>query len=306
MTTPYLLADLRQDEGLRLHAYPDPLSGGEPFTIGYGHTGPGIHLGLTWTLVQAEAALVADVGTVFDGLDAHLSWWRTLDDVRQDVICNMAFNLGVGKLLGFKNTLAMIRTGDYAGAASNMLLSAWARQVGARARRLSVQMRTGVHAGNSGPGPTPQPRPAALPAPAVSADPAPVEALPEPSVALTPEAADPSLIDPVPIPPKWRGLVTMARDRIGAWIGGGGTIGGLMAAAHIHLSTADVILLCGLGVLILLAVLYWGHRKEDHGHALLVAARNAPPVGQPALPTADQIAQALQILSSLSGPAAQP
>lgn len=304
MTTPYLLADLRQDEGLRLHAYPDPLSGGEPWTIGYGHTGPDVFPGCIWDDRWAEVALAKDIKVATDALDTHLAWWRTLDDVRQDVIANMAFNLGVGKLLGFKNTLAMIRTGDYAGAASNMLLSAWARQVGSRARRLSVQMRTGLHAGSTAPAAPPRAVALSRPLP-VSADPAPVEALPEPSVALAPETPDPSLIDPVPIPPKWRGLVTMARDRIGAWIGGGGTIGGLMAAAHIHLSTADIILLCGLGVLILLAVLYWGHRKEDHGHALLVAARNAPPVGQTG-PTADQIAQALQILSSLSGPAAQP
>ena len=33
-------------EGCRLRAYPDPASGGAPWTIGYGHTGPQVKPGL--------------------------------------------------------------------------------------------------------------------------------------------------------------------------------------------------------------------------------------------------------------------
>src|SRR5579863_9367251 len=98
MTTANLLADLRRDEGLRLHAYPDPLSGGAPWTIGYGHTGPEVRAGLVWTLAEAEAALASDVARTLRALDTHLAWWRDLDATRQDAIANMAFNLGVGKL----------------------------------------------------------------------------------------------------------------------------------------------------------------------------------------------------------------
>ena len=46
-------------EGLRLTAYPDPASGGDPWTIGYGATGPGIIRGTRWTLEQADADLAA-------------------------------------------------------------------------------------------------------------------------------------------------------------------------------------------------------------------------------------------------------
>lgn len=144
MTTANLLPDLRGDEGLRLHAYPDPLSGGEPWTIGYGST-KGVKAGDVWTLDQAEAALVADVATAERALDAHLPWWRSIDDVRQDVLVNMSFNMGINGLLGFHNTLALIKAGNYKAASDNMLISAWARQVGARAQRLAEQMRTGVH-----------------------------------------------------------------------------------------------------------------------------------------------------------------
>lgn len=148
MITEALLADLRRDEGLRLRAYPDPLTGGSPWTIGYGHTGLDVHPGLVWTVDQAEAALRADVAKAERLLDAYAPWWRGLAPARQDVLLNMTFNLGWGDgqhgLSSFKRTLSKIRRGDYAGAAANMLASLWARQVGARADRLAEMMRTGA------------------------------------------------------------------------------------------------------------------------------------------------------------------
>jgi len=146
---PILVSDLKRDEGLRLKAYPDPLSGGPPWTIGYGHTGPEVHKGLVWTQEQAETALLADIEEHNSKLAAALPWVERLDPARRRVLQNMAFNLGVGTpggtkgLLGFKNTLAMIERGEYARAADAMLKSLWASQVGQRAVRLSKTMRTG-------------------------------------------------------------------------------------------------------------------------------------------------------------------
>lgn len=146
MTTANLIPDLQRDEGKRLQAYPDPLSHAEPYTIGYGHTGPEVHLGLVWTDQQALDALNADIARAERALDAALPWWRALDDVRQDVLTNMTFNLGIGRLEGFHNTLGFIRAGEWQAAHDGMLESAWARQVGARAQRLARQMLTGEHA----------------------------------------------------------------------------------------------------------------------------------------------------------------
>ncbi|MGA0604846.1 glycoside hydrolase family protein [Phenylobacterium sp. VNQ135] len=146
---PQLVADLKRDEGLRLEAYPDPLSGAEPWTIGYGHTGPEVHRGLIWTEAQAEAALLADIIKHNAELAAHLPWVDRLDPARLRVLQNMAFNLGVGLpggkkgLLGFKNTLGMIERGEYERAADAMLKSLWAKQVKGRAVRLAETMRTG-------------------------------------------------------------------------------------------------------------------------------------------------------------------
>lgn len=146
---PQLVADLKRDEGLRLHAYPDPLTGSHPWTIGYGHTGPEVKPGLVWTETQAEAALIRDIEEHNAKLLAALPWVADLDPVRQRVLFNMAFNLGVGVpggskgLLGFRNTLGMIERGEYDRAADGMLASLWAKQVKGRATRLAEQMRAG-------------------------------------------------------------------------------------------------------------------------------------------------------------------
>ena len=69
--------------------------------------------------------------------------YNNLDEVRQSVLLNMCFNLGIKGLLEFKNTLAFIGTGDWERAANNMLASKWAKQVGMRAIELSEMMRKG-------------------------------------------------------------------------------------------------------------------------------------------------------------------
>ena len=152
MTTPFLARDLRRDEGLRLRAYADPLTGAEPWTIGYGHTGPEVHEGLAWTPAQAETALIADIARACEQLDAHIPWWRRLDDARQDVLANLCFNVGWLDPAGshglgtFHHALAAIQAGRWRAAHDQLLDSAWAREVGARARRLATQMLTGARA----------------------------------------------------------------------------------------------------------------------------------------------------------------
>ena len=150
MTTPFLAQNLRRDEGLRLRAYPDPLSGAEPWTIGYGHTGGDVGPGLVWSPAQAETALIADIARACERLDDKAPWWRGLDDVRQDVLANMVFNMGWLNPAGthglgtFHAALAAIRAGQWQAAHDGLLDSAWAREVGDRARRLSAQLLTGV------------------------------------------------------------------------------------------------------------------------------------------------------------------
>lgn len=134
------VAQLKIDEGFRSNAYPDPLTGGSPWTIGYGHTGLGIRPGLIWNQAQAEAQLVADVEHACADLDRCFPWWQRLDDVRASVLINMAFNLGIDGLAGFKATLNAIKNGQWEAAAAGMMGSLWAKQVGDRAKRLADLM----------------------------------------------------------------------------------------------------------------------------------------------------------------------
>jgi lysozyme len=134
---PELLASVRLGEGLRLKAYPDPLTGGSPFTIGYGHTAPDIGPKVCCTAERAELWLRADLADAFTALDDRLPWWRGLPLEAQRVLAEMAFNLGIGGLLGFHRFLAELEAGRFQSAAADMLHSLWASQVGARAKRLS-------------------------------------------------------------------------------------------------------------------------------------------------------------------------
>jgi lysozyme len=118
------------------------LSGGEPWTIGYGHTG-GVKKGDKITNAQAEELLIKDIEKHEKELLKKLPWIVLLDDARKGVLINMAFNLGVQGLLGFKRTLKAVELGNYVDASNYMMESKWAKQVKGRAVRLSHQMLTG-------------------------------------------------------------------------------------------------------------------------------------------------------------------
>ena len=144
MPTPFLAQDIEAEEGRRNQAYPDPLTGGEPWTVGVGFTGPEIGPKTYMTDAQIDAEMIRRLGALEDNLDRSLPWWRSLDPVRQDVFCQMGWQMGVSGLLQFKVTLSEIKAGDYATAALGMLQSTWAKQTPARAHRLAEQMKTGV------------------------------------------------------------------------------------------------------------------------------------------------------------------
>lgn len=127
---------LRLHEGERLKPY--------RCTAGKLTIGVGRNLEDRGITAQESAMLLAnDIAREEAELMRALPWVGQLDDVRQRVLLDMSFNLGLAGLLGFKNTLAAIQAGDYQRGATMMLDSKWARQVGGRAERLSRMMATG-------------------------------------------------------------------------------------------------------------------------------------------------------------------
>lgn len=71
-------------------------------------------------------------------------WWPALDEVRREVIVMLTYNIGLQKLLKFRNMLAAIKAGDYETAADELQDSLWFRQVKSRGPRLVNQLRTGI------------------------------------------------------------------------------------------------------------------------------------------------------------------
>ena len=136
-----LIKQLRIDEGVEYRPYLDTVG---ILTVGVGHNLKAKPLPDGWTYPltdeQVDDLLADDLEAVFDGLDNERPWWRKLDDDRQRVLANMAFNLGINGLLGFKNTLAAVSQGRYSAAGAGMAASKWATQVGDRADRLVETM----------------------------------------------------------------------------------------------------------------------------------------------------------------------
>lgn len=84
-----------------------------------------------------------DIALSRQELTMKLPWFVGLDPVRQAVLIDMHFNMGWPVLSQFTNTLEYIRKGEHEKAASAMLQSKWASQVGNRAKRLAKMMQWG-------------------------------------------------------------------------------------------------------------------------------------------------------------------
>ena len=135
-----LAQQLRRDEGTKPSAYQDHLGF---WTIGVGRLidarkGGGLRPD------EIEYLLANDIKDRARALLAALPWFGALDDARQGVLLNMAFQLGTAGLLAFKNTLEQVRLGHYKTASVMMLQSKWATQTPERAARLAKQMETGT------------------------------------------------------------------------------------------------------------------------------------------------------------------
>lgn len=141
-----LKARLKLEEGEVLHAYQDSLGW---WTIGVGHLIDGRKRGGIPPNIS-DALLEWDLTHVEGLLDPAISWWRQLDDVRQQVVMDLTFNMGwapnaPGGFDDFHNTLAALQGGRWADAAAGLRKSLWYRQVGSRrAEPLCVAVETGA------------------------------------------------------------------------------------------------------------------------------------------------------------------
>lgn len=130
-------AELTRDEGLRLKPYVDT-TGNVTIGVGRNLTANGI------SMAEAKILLSGDMQQAISDCAQALEWWPTLDDVRQRVLANLCFNMGLPTLLTFTTFLTLVGQTKYNAAADDLLQTKWAGQVGQRAVRLAAVLRTGM------------------------------------------------------------------------------------------------------------------------------------------------------------------
>jgi len=116
---------IRSKEGLSLRAYPDPGTGGAPWTIGYGHTGPEVHPGMVITREEADNLLRQDAERVSAQVQNMVTAPLTQNEF--DALVCFVYNVGISNFA--KSTmLRKLNQQDYDGAANEF--DRWTRAAG--------------------------------------------------------------------------------------------------------------------------------------------------------------------------------
>lgn len=128
-TSPAGYALLKEFESCKLTAYPDPKTGGAPWTCGWGATGPGIERGTVWTQSQADQRLVSDVAYREDLVRQAVK--VPLTQGQFDAMVSIVFNVGPGSaqkdgIIRLKSgqpstLLRKLNTGEYTEAGQEFL-----------------------------------------------------------------------------------------------------------------------------------------------------------------------------------------
>jgi lysozyme len=134
--TQFVINLIKKHEGKSLKPYKDTEG---KLTIGYGRNLDDVGI----SEVEAQEMLLTDALAAERAAVRLFKVYPELSITRQAVLINMMYNLGYNKLSGFKKMIAAVESKDYSKAASEMLNSKWAKQVGARAVELAEMMRGG-------------------------------------------------------------------------------------------------------------------------------------------------------------------
>lgn len=135
-TTTPLERLLVKHEGYSKTVYEDSV--GIP-TIGVGHN---LRNGLSQRAVHF--ILEEDIDNATQDCFKHFPLFNTLDTVRQDMLIEMCFNMGIVTLLTFKNSLSSLFEKNWEAAEKGFRDSKWAKQVGERrVNDICYMIRTG-------------------------------------------------------------------------------------------------------------------------------------------------------------------
>jgi GH24 family phage-related lysozyme (muramidase) len=119
---------IKDFEGCHLEAYPDPLSGGDPWTIGYGTTryqdGRRVSRGDKINAIEADLLLRREVDRIAEKLRATVPYWVQMTDNQKCALISFAYNLGSGfyGTTGFETISRELREKDWPAVPDALLL----------------------------------------------------------------------------------------------------------------------------------------------------------------------------------------
>lgn len=141
-----LIANLRVEEGVRAVAYDD--ADGQPITRGSTIQGwPTVGVGHNLTVPISDAAIAQ---ILEDDLQPALAaartypWFGALNWPRQLAVVDMIFNMGVVTFAHFTQFHAFLEAGNFGAAGDDLTGTAWYGEVGPRAKRIELIIRSGV------------------------------------------------------------------------------------------------------------------------------------------------------------------
>lgn len=138
-----LTETLKRHEGLakvvekRVYPYKCPAG---YLTIGYGRNLDGIGI----SFEEAEILLNNDIDNAIKAVRIVFPDFDSIDDVRQEVLVNLMFNIGYLKFVQFKKMIAAVKIKDFNEAAKQLRDSQWYNQVGNRGKELVNMLEKGV------------------------------------------------------------------------------------------------------------------------------------------------------------------
>ena len=128
-TSPIGVDIIKAFESCKLTAYPDPKTGGAPWTVGWGATGPGIGPGTVWAQQQADTRLALDIAEREEIVAANVR--AALTQGQFDAMVSIVFNVGPGSkwkdgIVRLKSgqpstLLQLLNAGDYDGCAEQFM-----------------------------------------------------------------------------------------------------------------------------------------------------------------------------------------
>ena len=132
-----LISMLKRHEGRSLKPY---LCTADKLTIGYGRNLE--DMGISED--EATYLLQTDIDRCYSELSVF-TWFHELDQIRQEALISMLFNLGLPRFLNFKKMIARLMAKEYSQAAEEIINSLYARQVGDRANELAYMIERGEY-----------------------------------------------------------------------------------------------------------------------------------------------------------------